>query len=343
MQNEIKQAHPLLNQRGELMEAGYAKTLLLSYQRNQIKAHPLRIKEWDYYCVVNDDFGVALTIADNSYMGLHSLSFLDFKTKTETTRSIMTLLPMGKTALPASSVQGDVQFSSKSIQISFQNDGSRRILKANMPNFRNQCPLKINVVLDQEPEESMVIVTPFAGKPKAFYYNQKINCLKAHGMVEVDGKQRFFEHDNSFGVLDWGRGVWTYSNTWYWASASGRQSGKTIGFNLGYGFGDNFAATENMLFVEGKAHKIEQVTFLIPQKNKREDYLSPWKFTSSDGRFEADFVPILDRAACTSAILIKSDQHQVFGYFSGEMILDDGTKVNFKNLLGFAEKVKNRW
>lgn len=33
------------------------------------------MKEWDYYYVGNDHFGVALTIADNSYMELDSISY----------------------------------------------------------------------------------------------------------------------------------------------------------------------------------------------------------------------------------------------------------------------------
>ena len=37
----------------------------------------MRIKEWDYYYIGNDHFG--LTIADNYYIGLGSVSFLDFK------------------------------------------------------------------------------------------------------------------------------------------------------------------------------------------------------------------------------------------------------------------------
>ncbi len=50
------------------------------------------------------------------------------------------------------------------------------------------------------------------------------------------------------------------------------------------------------------------------------------------------FVPILDRAACTDVKLIKSDQHQVFGRFTGTALLDDGTPVRVKDFLGFAER-----
>ena len=47
-----------------------------------------------------------------------------------------------------------------------------------------------------------------------------------------------------------------------------------------------------MIFYDGIAHKIDDVEFVIPE----DDYCKPWKFTSSDGRFEMDFLPILDHA-----------------------------------------------
>lgn len=134
-----------------------------------------------------------------------------------------------------------------------------------------------------------------------------------------------------------------YKNTWYWGSGNGTVAGKPFGFNIGYGFGDTSAASENMLFYDGTAHKLEQLSFLIPQKDGKDDFMSPWKFTSSDGRFEMDFTPVLDRASCTNVGIICSDQHQVFGYFNGTATLDDGRVLKIENLLGFAEKVYNKW
>ena len=71
--------------------------------------------------------------------------------------------------------------------------------------------------------------------------------------------------------------------------------------------------------------------------------MKPWKFTSSDGRFEMDFEPVLDRAARISAVVVESDQHQVFGKMSGKAILDDGTVIELKDCMCFAEKVYNRY
>lgn len=41
--------------------------------------------------------------------------------------------------------------------------------------------------------------------------------------------------------------------------------------------------------------------------------------------------------------VVRSGQHQVFGSFTGTAVLDDGTAVRLKELLGFAEKVDDRW
>ena len=77
--------------------------------------------------------------------------------------------------------------------------------------------------------------------------------------------------------------------------------------------------------------------------NISENYVDPWTFTSSDGRFEMSFEPIIDRAAVIDLKAIITDQHQVFGRMSGTAILDDGTKIEIKDFLCFAEKVHNKY
>ncbi|MGN0658225.1 MAG: DUF2804 domain-containing protein [Emergencia sp.] len=344
MQHQITAPGPLLDEKGHLTEPGYAKTMLPVYDRSAIRAPGWRIKEWDYYYIGNDRYGVALTIADNSYMGLDSISLLDFEKRWEQTTSPMSFFTGGKVGFPSSSSIGDVFHSGKNHALYFRNDGRERVLEFSMKNFCKGKPLEGRICLHDPHGESMVIATPFAGKPDHFYFNQKINCMPAEGSVFFDGREYTFDPADSFAVLDWGRGVWTYRNTWYWGSASGLADGVPFGFNIGYGFGDTSAASENMLFYDHKAHKLEDVTFLIPQDGQgREDYMSPWKFTSSDGRFEMDFVPVLDRHADSNVGIIRSNQHQVFGRFSGKAVLDDGTVIPVKNLMGFAEKVYNKW
>lgn len=87
----------LLDDDGNLTESGFAYDLVKEYDRSKIKVNAFRIKEWDYYYIGNDHYGIALTIADNSYMGLFSVTFLHFDWLFEKTKTIMTAFPFGKT------------------------------------------------------------------------------------------------------------------------------------------------------------------------------------------------------------------------------------------------------
>lgn len=339
MQHKLSEGK-LLNEKGNLNEAGYAFSLIKEYERKAIKANKMRIKEWDYYYIGNDKYGIALTVSDNSYMNLMSVSVLHFEEKWEKTKSYIQFFSNGKVNLPPSSKIGDINFKSKNCEMNFYNDGKVRHLVVKLKNLADKKDFECDVILEESMEDSMVIATPF-NKDKHFYYNQKINCLKAKGYAKFGDLT--LDLNDSYGVLDWGRGVWTYSNTWYWSSMSGMYNGNIIGFNLGYGFGDTSKASENVFFYKDKAYKLEDVCFNIPNDGTKQiNYMDKWHFTSSDNSIYMIFEPIIDRYAALDVIVLKSIQHQVFGKFSGYVMIA-GEKIEFKDMLGFAEKVRNCW
>ena len=83
--------------------------------------------------------------------------------------------------------------------------------------------------------------------------------MPATGNFQLGERKFQFQSNKDFGALDWGRGVWTYKNRWFWSSASGLIQEKTFGFNLGYGFTDGSPASENVLIYENKIHKLDEV------------------------------------------------------------------------------------
>lgn len=358
--HEVVQKQRLLNKNGNLREPGWSRNQVQRYVRADIKAPKFRIKEWDYYMVLNQNFAAAFTISDDGYVGLESVSILDFKERKEHTETVLTAFPMGRLKMPETSSQGNSVYEDKRLKLKFelenvskaslchelhknyileQNRGGKiRHITCQFQRFHGNVDFSCDIRLYQPDMESMVIATPWP-KNHAFYYNQKINCMRAEGWMQYGDKRYEFHPETDFGTLDWGRGVWTYDNTWYWGSGNCDLNGKAFGFNIGYGFGDTSAATENVLFYEGKAHKMDDVTFHIPE----DSYMKKWKFTSSDGRFEMDFEPVIDRAAKLDYKLIVTDQHQVFGKMSGTAVLDDGTKIEIKDMMCFAEKVHNRY
>ena len=346
-QHEITAPQRLLNAEGNIAEPGFAKKLYWQYDRADIKAGKIRIKEWDYYYIGNQDYGLCLTISDVGYVSSLSISLLGYGDKPfQFNGSEMGIFPMGKVGMPATSERGDVSAKAGNLDITFENDGEKRHLYGVYQNYvKSGKPLIFDVVLTGIPEESMVIATPF-DKKAHFYYNQKINCMYAEGWCEFDGVRYVFNRANgSLGTLDWGRGVWTYDNTWYWGSGQMiLESGDRFGFNIGYGFGNTSAASENMLFFNGKSHKLDEISFNIPKDdNGNYVYMKPWTFTSNDGRFEMSFVPVLDRQCPFNIGLLCMIPHQVFGKMSGKAVLDDGTVIEIKDRLVFAEHVHNKW
>lgn len=336
----------LLDLDGYVREPGYAKQPLLQYCRSDVKAPKWRIKEWDYYLITDGKRAVALTVADNSYMGLLSVSFLDLENPLNRTKTAMKMFPSKKSFvdLPETSSVGDVRAKHGGIEIEYLHTETGRKISCKAKDFYGGHDFWAEFVIDDIPPECMVIATPFT-KKRHFYYNQKINCMRAAGKAVLGGVEYEFKQSDSTAILDWGRGVWPYDNTWYWGTASGYLKGKKFGFNIGYGFGDTSAASENMIFYDGAAHKFDDVDFGIPKNSKgKYEFLRTWHTTSSDNRLDFIFEPILDRRADTSLLnIIASYQHQVFGKATGYAVLDDGTKLQFKDLLASAEVIHNKW
>ncbi len=336
MQHQVTRKQDLLNEKGIINEEGYAKSPVWNYDRSKIKAKWWRIKEWDYYYILNNKFGITLTVADLGYSGFAAVAWMDFENKIVKQKDTLTLLPRGKLNLPSSSAYGDVNYNDKNIKLSFKIENSKRILTANVNSFEGE-KLTAKIELTDNHDESMVIATSWKENRQKFYYNQKINCFPAKGFVSIGDNEYKFDPSSSFAGLDWGRGNWTYKNRWYWGSASAIINNTRIGWNLGYGFSDRSSASENMIFYDGKAHKIEEIEFIF------DNYMDPWKINSSDGRFEMTFTPILERYSKTNLLIIKSIQHQIFGKYSGYFILDNGDRVDVDNIIGFAEDVVNWW
>lgn len=346
MQNEITTPEELLDQRGHIIREGYATLPHWRYRRSAVKAPWWRIKEWDYYAVINQEsgFGITITTSDLGYAGLFALCIVDL-TKGEWEQvDTLTVMPAGRTGFAERADEDNrILFRDKKLFLDLERQGDKRILKFASEAFStiSDGPVSGEVELHQPSRKPrMVIATSWKEKRSAFYYNQKINCMPATGRVQLGNREERFEPTKSFGVLDWGRGNWTYRNRWFWASASAAlPGGIPFGFNLGYGFSDRSPASENMLFYNGIPHKLGDVVFYFDES----DYMKIWEMKDDQGRLELRFTPRLDRFANTNLLIIQSLQHQVFGHYNGHVLLDDGNKVELQQIPGFAEDVYNRW
>jgi hypothetical protein len=344
MQTKLTQPGPLLNSHGRLSQVGWSPQPLLDCNLESSHFYTIkpfqrfRTKRWDYYALFTPHTFFSATIADLGYAGNIFVYVLDLASGELHEEGLVIPLSKG-IVLPRNSEQGDSFFENKHAKLRFQVVPTGRKLSVDWPSFHSGRGISAEILFHQAPEhESMNIVIPI-GKQR-FYYNHKINCLPAEGSLKYGEKVETISPDNSLGSLDWGRGVWEYQSYWNWASASGfLPGGRTIGLNLGCGFGDLSAATENCLVLDGKVHKLEQVTFGYNSS----DYMQPWKFTDSEGRLDLDFIPFKERLAKTNLGIIFSEVHQMFGRYSGTVQANDGEQIQFKDLIGFAEEHHARW
>ncbi|MHA1144270.1 MAG: DUF2804 domain-containing protein [Candidatus Helarchaeota archaeon] len=339
MQTEITNSSELLNEKGELVQRGWARKPLLRYNPENRGVGWHRLKEWDYYGIWNPRFGISFFIADLGYMTLTTLSFHDFVEKKAYNTGTIKLFTRGKLGLSRSSLEGDFTFSSRATgKIRIFRHPDKQIISFDSPKFKK---LQGEITLSIDPtKDSMVVATGYPeNRPHHFYYNHKFNLLPASGTITFNGSEYEFTPDDGFGNFDWGRGVWPYKTRWLWGTAAGYVDGHEVWFNIGYGFGDLSTHTENMIFFDGKCHKIDQVTFKYDEKDCGE----PWEFTSNDGRLELVMEPVLPEPHSVSLGFMMTKTKMAYGMYSGTLVLDDGTELKVKNLQGHAEDCRFRW
>ena len=338
MQNELTQPGPLLDAEGRLAQVGWSRKPLLDCNLENARFNRFRLKRWDYYAVFTPNRFLSATIADLGYAAnifVYTLHFLKGELHEEGL-----VIAFGKGVhLERNPETGESTFSNKKVSLQFSTNDGKRHIDVRWPGFHNGRGIQAEIFLYTLPRhESMNIVIPIGDK--RFYDNTKINCMPAQGFIQYGEEREELRPDTCVGSLDWGRGVWEYKSYWNWASASGfLPDGKTLGLNMGKGFGDLSKATENAFIVDGRIHKLGSVQFDYKSGN----YMQPWCFRDDENRLDLTFTPFKDRTARTNLGIIFSNVHQMFGHYNGRVILDDGSPLGVHDLIGFAEEHHARW
>ena len=328
---------PLLDAQGNLTGTGWARQPLLDCNLENVRFPKWRVKTWDYYGITTPTHFFSFTLGDIGYLGSIFAYVIEFATGAYQEETLT--IPLGRgISLARNSTEGESLYDNGRVRLHFEIENGERHISVRWPEFGGDY-LEAEAVLRPLPEhESMVVVIPIKGK--RFYYNRKVNCIPASGWVDYKEEIHHFDPQTCLGNLDWGRGVWEFKSFWVWASASGfLTDGRSLGLNLGFGFGDTSAATENALVLDGRIHKLAQVDFTYDPAN----FKNPWTMRSPDGRLDLTFVPFAERVAKTDFKLLSSEVHQLFGAYFGTAVTDEDETLIIENLVGFAEEHHAKW
>lgn len=342
-QNRITEPTALLDENGKLISPGYCVFNNYIYDRSAITAGALRIKEWDFYQLCNERYIVQFFAADISFGGAYIFTMIDMETGKHYEKMSMSLFTFGKLNLETNAEKDhtiSVDKKDFKLTIAVKNGQTHFVFNGVGNNGEKiSCDL---IAKKFAHHESLTMAVPFEWD-NYFYLDQKINCMPVEGTVDIDGEVVEFKPEDTFLLLDWGRGVWPFKTGWYWGNGSTLLAdGRTFGFEIGWGFGNFDGFTENTLFISDGdkliANKIEHI-FL----EKGEDWMDEWKFTSNDGRFEMTMTPVYDNFTTSRILGVGNFCHEVFGRWNGYVVLDSGEKLEIKDMFAFCEYSDNHW
>jgi len=354
--NQEEFTHPtiLLDDSGNLMvQGGWARHNVFEYDRSLARPQ-WRGKEWDFYQLCDGKYMVQISIANISIGGYASATLVDVSGEEQKLLTSMTLWLGGKNkvVLPEN---GDcpnvVEYKKGKYLFRAVTERTSRTIEFVGP-CKDKKTIEAKFQMDLfDNHENITIVTPFKKRgeymPNRFFMTMKQNCMPCEGTFKCGDEEFKFDKSKTFCVLDWGRGVWPYKNVWYWGNGAqyikDENGGDHIfGFEITWGIGHEKNATETCLFYDGKAHKIGSVDVeVFPKPDK---WMEPWHFISDDGRFDMTMTPVFDHHTDMNALnIVRMHTHQVHGRFNGTVILDDGKKLEIKDMYAFCEYVENKW
>ncbi|MCL2205497.1 MAG: DUF2804 domain-containing protein [Treponema sp.] len=338
-QLETTEPVPALDEAGRPVNFGWARSPLFTYEHGLLMSPRRSISESDRYVISSPTHLILFEILDDGYLGYMCISVASLKDRKRSTHTFLTPFSLGSFNLPRSSESGSIKFYHKKSYLNFAvMDKGIRIIKVDAPKFSRTRTLRGEVVLTPPPEaESLVTHLPWREKENAFCYTRRSPWYTVEGVIQLGTTELIFTRNNAWGIYDWNRRVRPRKDLRFWASGCGQSDGRQVGFSVGHSSADSSYATENAFFLDGKLHKLDQVTFHIPSNRP-----VPWRFTSNDNRLEMTFSPQQERDENHQMLFYSLKRRQLFGSFSGAAKLDDGSRVEFSDITGFAERRKSR-
>ncbi|MER2126843.1 DUF2804 domain-containing protein [Solibacillus sp.] len=302
-----------------------------------LSGHFMRKKKWNYWCVYGEEILFSATISHLDYAAVCFVYFLEYETQRYFEKTIT--IPLGSKINMPSQVLETVNFKSSDMTIQLTYFNGVTHLTVISPNFDGEH-LHAELTIEHPPnDESLNVVIPW--NRQTFQFTAKHHTLPTSGIVKIGNRRFTFSPEESFAVLDYGRGVWPRQATWNWGMASQLVRGQRIGLNFGGQWTDGTGMTENAIFIDGVMTKInEDVHF----KYDRTDFMKPWTIRSKfSDEVQLTFTPFFERVAETNAKVIASSVHQMVGYYDGTIQLEDGSTLCIQQMLGCIEEHVAKW
>jgi hypothetical protein len=332
-ERERTSATDLCDARGRLDPAaiGWSRRPLV---RANLSGHWPRKKRWNFWNWITPRFVFSVTLADIDYAAFCQVTFIDFETK----RSLGAVAPTwpGTVDLPEH-VDRSVQFRGRAMRYENVRDGD--VARVVFNGKANGSPIDAAFTVHAPGDhESLNVVVPWS--PTRFQLNSKHNTLPCDGIVTVGGREYALRPEDAHGVQDYGRGIWPYRSFWNWAVATGTADGIRVGVNLGGKWTTGTGTNENGIMIDGRLHKVTQD---VRWDYDPTDWMRPWRVHTENSRaIDLTLQPMHAHKVRTTVGILSTAGVCCFGRWTGT-VHADGTTLQLRDLVGWAEEFAHRW
>jgi hypothetical protein len=298
-----------------------------------------RNKRWDYWAVLAGDVVVSCVYADVDHVGLADVYWADLVTGASGGAGIVVPRAEGM-HLPELPGTEPLHVTKDGFELALDDDATGTHIRAAWTEPDGNVG-RLDVTVFQPPRhESLNVVIPWSDE--LFNFTSKHQARPAEGTLVVGASERRIGSGDreAWGVLDVGRGRWPAEITWNWGGGAGRAGEQVIGLQIGGNWTEGTGFTENGFLVDGRLTKIGRE---LEWDYEWDDPMAPWRIDDPGDQLHLVLTPRFDKHTVTAGRTRGSEVHQVFGTWSGSVTTDDGDRLEFSGLQGFAEEARQRW
>ncbi|MDD5747922.1 MAG: DUF2804 domain-containing protein [Actinomycetota bacterium] len=294
----------------------------------------LRLKEWQHFGFVCDDYYFGMIIFDVKFMSHSFFYFYDRNSGDLVEHN--RFLVSGPVKVADQLWNGKCFFRHFGYRLEFENklESNYHRVIADISGHGSKPGIKaeLKMIEDLESFEPLIVVNPIGSK--RMLYTHKAVC-PAEGEVRIGNRTVVLNCESDICMMDVQKTYYPYKSFWYWATFGGYDSsGRLIGVNLCEGVSsDQDRFNENCLWVDGKIKLLSAAKFTFDKG----DVLRPWNLGTKDNMVDLEFKPLGERKSKITLGFVMSDFHQPFGYFSGKMKGKDDEGIEVAQKFGVCE------
>lgn len=293
-----------------------------------------RLKEWEHFGIISEDYYFGMVIFDAKFMG--TSFFYAFNRRTGEFFEHERTSVAGPLRVARELWHGECYYRHFGYTMEFENrlDSGMHRLRAEIRGKRGKPPVQaeIFVLEDIERYEPLVQVSPVSSN-RPLYTHKAV--VPVEGKVTLGAQTVVLDPEKDVALMDVQKTYYPYRTFWKWTTFGGHDvSGRLIGMNACQNFiTDDENYNENCTWVDGEITLLPAARFLYDESALME----PWKLTTTGKEMDLKFTPQGERQGKISLGVIMSDFHQPFGTFDGTMAGPAGQRVQVDGIFGLCE------